>query len=238
MSAQDYPVYFPYGATSAPYSTTNPHKGNDRCNAVGVPVVINGTQIGLTGFTGDVVPKNEKGAHLHIQEWHGGYANTRNPQNEFKGGVVTNIDPTGTQGDGSFGKFITIQTPDGWNDTYCHLSEIDVKIGDRIGEPMFNEGDAVNFNFYYYGKDNGQFRNYIDKDWKESAYGIAEEIKKQKLILTNEGDVPALNQATGRVDGATQVDKPWKDVTESYVFPNVNKNLKPYDGPTLYTEAK
>lgn len=138
MSAADYPISFPYGATSPPYSATKPHRGNDRACPSGTALVVGGATIGATGNTGA-----STGPHLHIQEWNTGYSNTRKPQNEFQGGTVINIDPTGTQGDGSFGKFITIQTADGWKDTYAHLSRIDVKIGDIIGGNMQQEIDEL-----------------------------------------------------------------------------------------------
>jgi hypothetical protein len=136
-TAKDYAVYFPYGATSAPYSKAHPHRGEDRCNKLGVPVAIGSTTIGLVGATGEVYDsQGNKGtpaaAHLHIQEWSGSYANTRKPQNSFKGGKVINVDLNGTQGDGSFGKFISIQTSDGWVDSYCHLSKVNVKVGQVI----------------------------------------------------------------------------------------------------------
>ncbi len=126
-TAADYDVSFPYGATSAPYSRLHPHRGNDRPCPTGTPVVIGSTTIGLTGATGYTF-----GAHLHTQEWSSSYANTRKPRNEFKGGKVINVDLNGTQGDGSFGKFISIQTSDGWGDSYCHLSKINVKVGQVI----------------------------------------------------------------------------------------------------------
>lgn len=131
MSAQDYTVNFPYGATSDPYSLSRPHKGDDRPCPEGTPVTINGQQIGLTGATGYVF-----GAHLHIQEWNGSYGNVRKPQNAFKPGKVINVDRNATQGDRSFGKFIDVQNADGWVDSYCHLSRIDVNVGDIIGGNM------------------------------------------------------------------------------------------------------
>lgn len=162
MSAQDYQINLPYGSTAQPYSTTHPHRGDDRPCPSGTPIIIDGQEIGLTGATGYVF-----GAHLHIQEWHDTasgdkYANTRKPQNAFRPGIVVNIDPVGTypnnkndgtQGDGSFGKFITIQTADGWNDTYCHLSRIDVAVGDIIGDKMekFNSGDLYNKLYFTFG---------------------------------------------------------------------------------------
>jgi hypothetical protein len=151
MSASDYPINFPYGATVSPYSAAHPHRGDDRACPEGTPIVINGITIGLTGETGFV-----EGAHLHIQEWSGDYSNTRKPQNAFKGGRIVNIDPAGTQGDGSFGKFITIQTPDGWNDSYCHLSEINVAVGQVIGDNEMStvsdtEIDQMSWAYFGYG---------------------------------------------------------------------------------------
>jgi murein DD-endopeptidase MepM/ murein hydrolase activator NlpD len=123
MTAKDYKVSFPYGATSAPYSKDHPHRGNDRACPTGTPVVINGVTLGLTGATGMV-----SGPHLHTQEWRGDVATTRKPENEFKAGTVVD---TGTRP--QWGKFVTVQV-NGWNTTYCHLSEIKVRAGQIIGE--------------------------------------------------------------------------------------------------------
>ena len=142
MTASDYPINFPYGSTEAPYSVAHHHRGDDRPCPMGTPVVVGGVNIGFTGATGMVT-----GPHLHIQEWQNDYANTRKPQNAFAPGTVTNIDPAGTQGDGSFGKFITIQTADGWNDTYCHLSQINVSVGQVIGGEIMLSPDDVTLAF-------------------------------------------------------------------------------------------
>lgn len=139
MSVKDFAVSFPYGATSAPYSASHPHRGRDYGCPSGTPLVVEGQQIGLSGATGKVI-----GAHTHVQEWKGDYANTREPNNAFQPGTVTNIDPNGTQGDGSFGKFITVQNADGWNDSYCHLSEIDIAVGDILGVETMNIDDVKN----------------------------------------------------------------------------------------------
>lgn len=133
MTASDYPISFPYGATSAPYSPGRPHKGDDRAAPCGTPVVIGGTQIGLVGTTG-----LSTGCHLHIQEWKDNFANTRKPKNSFKGGVVTQATSAS-----EFGNYVTIQNKDGWNDTYAHLSKINVKIGDRIEEMKTSKTTAI-----------------------------------------------------------------------------------------------
>ena len=52
--------------------------------------------------------------------------------NEFKGGTVIGVYPN-SLGDGTFGKFIDIQTDDGWVDSYCHLSQINVQVGQKVG---------------------------------------------------------------------------------------------------------
>ncbi len=124
MSASDYPINYPYGATDAPYSASHPHRGDDRACPTGTPIVINGITIGLTGATGMVT-----GPHLHIQEWSTSYADTRKPQNAFVGGTVVDL---GTLSE--FGNFITILTGDNWHDTYCHLSQINVTKGQLITE--------------------------------------------------------------------------------------------------------
>lgn len=124
--ASTYPVTFPYGATSSPYSVAHPHRGDDRPTPSGTPVVISGVTIGLTGATGNVT-----GPHLHVQEWQSDVADTRKPQNAFKPGTVIQ-----TSSSSDFGNYITIKTADGWNDSYCHLSKINVTVGQVIGGDM------------------------------------------------------------------------------------------------------
>jgi len=124
----DYPINFPYGATTAPYSPAHPHRGDDRACPVGTPIVIEGVTIGLTGMTGWAT-----GPHCHIQEWHNINTNVRKPQNAFRAGTVVK---TGVHN--QFGNFIDIKTSDGWVDTYAHLSKINVTVGQVIkkGEAM------------------------------------------------------------------------------------------------------
>lgn len=134
MSASDYPVSFPFGATDAPYNASHPHRGQDYPCPEGTPLVIVGQTIGLTGSTGMVI-----GSHLHVQEWLNDVASVRKPEHPFEAGIVIQADSNPDQ---QWGKHLTIQNADGWNTTYCHLSEVDVTVGQEIkGEDMIQDSD-------------------------------------------------------------------------------------------------
>lgn len=122
-----YPISFPYGVTTAPYNPSHPHRGDDRAAPLNTPVVVQGVTIGLVGMTGFAT-----GPHCHNQEWQGNKLNVRKPQNAFKGGTVSEVDPIGNTGDGSLGKYVTVRNDDGWNTSYCHLNVVKVKVGDKL----------------------------------------------------------------------------------------------------------
>lgn len=128
-----YPVSFPYGSILPPYTAAHPHRGNDRAAPNQTPITVSGAQIGLVGMTGLA-----DGFHCHIQEWLKSYDNVRRPLNEFKPGTVieTGFHP-------EFGNFVSIQNADGWVDTYCHMSRIDVAKGKVIGGNDMVVDDAL-----------------------------------------------------------------------------------------------
>ncbi len=127
MTAQDYGVTFPYGATSAPYSPGSPHRGNDRPTPSGTPVVIGGVTIGLTGATGLVT-----GPHLHTQAGPDPKAQqTVNPgPYEFKPGTVVE---TGTAS--QWGNYVIVRVGT-HHIVYAHLSQINVSQGKVLGGDM------------------------------------------------------------------------------------------------------
>lgn len=137
--AAQYKVSFPYGATSAPYSPSRPHRGNDRACPQGTPIIIGGQTIALTGNTG-----LSTGPHLHTQAGTDvACQKTFEPSAlEFKLGAVVALRQVDT---GAWGKYVTIQVGDRYI-TYAHLSAVKVQVGQKIGENMNypNAGDIKN----------------------------------------------------------------------------------------------
>jgi hypothetical protein len=127
------PVTYPYGATSAPYSPSRPHRGNDRAGKDGEPIYIGSTVIANVGSTGW-----STGNHLHTQAGTDiGCQATFNPSSiEFKGGTVVR---TGW-GD-QWGNYITIQVGSKYV-TYCHLSKINVKVSQVIKEDEMTQEEV------------------------------------------------------------------------------------------------
>lgn len=130
MTAQDFPVTFGYGEkmtlNGAPYT----HRGTDRRCPIGTPVHVGGVLIGKTGNSGLVT-----GPHIHLQAGTDqACQKTFNPERlAFKPGTVV-ITGTGKQ----WGKFVTVRVGNEYI-SYCHLSEVKVKAGDKLqGEPPMN----------------------------------------------------------------------------------------------------
>lgn len=140
MDISQYPISFPYGATSAPYSAVHPHLGDDHAAPIGTSVVVASTEIGKVGTTG-----LSSGPHAHIAEWDVGqlpdgiYVPAYN-HTYFKPrgaldtpGVVIEVS---YQDVGEAGKYVRWRGDDGRVREVFHLSEVLIKVGDRIGDDM------------------------------------------------------------------------------------------------------
>lgn len=116
-------ITFPYRATSAAYSPSQPHRGNDYAADEGTPIIVAGTQIGLVGQTGWAT-----GPHVHVQAGRDEWA-----QSTINPGPYTN--QTGTVvkvGEASqWGKYVCIKVGDVYV-YYCHMSRQDVSVGTVI----------------------------------------------------------------------------------------------------------
>lgn len=122
--AQDNVFYGPNGRVG-PY-----HRGADRACPIGTPIVINGQTIGLTGNTG-----LSSGPHCHTQAMKNSQDLNPAPY-EFKGGKVTRA-----RYQYDFGNVVGIKV--GTVEIfYAHLSKINVKIGDTIGDDMYKGKSA------------------------------------------------------------------------------------------------
>lgn len=126
--------------TASDYDVTNPynppvHNGVDRSMPIGIPIVIGKVVVAYSGNTG-----KSSGPHTHSQAGTDKECqNVVNPApHEFKPGTVVAIRTTdpykpGQKG-GEWGKFVTIRNQSGMYITYAHLSQVNVKPGQVIGE--------------------------------------------------------------------------------------------------------
>ena len=139
-SIKDYEINFPYGATSAPYTQNHPHRGNDRAAPCGTPIVIGSTTIGKVGTTG-----LSTGCHLHTQGARpGGYITFNPTVYEFQPGTVVE---TGFHGD--FGNYVRIRVNSKVDIIYAHLSQINVRKGQTVGEDMYKGQNAKHWYLQY-----------------------------------------------------------------------------------------
>lgn len=134
MNVTDYPITLGYMATSPPYSPSKPHRGIDYGLGEGVPINIQGSQIGLAGHTGLAV-----GPHTHVQAGRDEWAqNTIDPTPYVnKAGRVSKIGFAS-----QWGNYACIRVGD-VNVFYCHMSKISVQAGQNIGGDV-NQQDFDN----------------------------------------------------------------------------------------------
>jgi hypothetical protein len=136
-TAKDYPVTFPYGATTSPYNINNPHKGEDRKMPLGTPVVVNGLLIGYAGTTG-----NSTGVHTHTQKVVGD--RVVHPQGGgYDVPLPVKIIATGYRSD--IGNYVRYIDATGVIWSVFHLEQIKCKVGDIIMKPVTIENNALWF---------------------------------------------------------------------------------------------
>lgn len=115
------------------------HLGEDFYTPIGVQFIVLGKLLGLTGNTGNV-----GGPHIHLAKWKpgnhaDGYYVAKYNRTYYKAtpsiwkaaGKVIEIS---TQNVGDAGKFVRWQADDGFVYEGFHMSRVDVKVGDLIGE--------------------------------------------------------------------------------------------------------
>lgn len=135
-TAKDYPVTFPYGATTSPYSPSRPHLGDDRSMPTGTPVTVNGVAVGLSGSTGI-----SSGPHLHTQKVQNGQV-VKPTGGGFKVSSPVNVTEVGYKS--NIGNYVRYKDAKGVEWSQFHLSKVLVKKGKLTEEEdMTTKGTAI-----------------------------------------------------------------------------------------------
>lgn len=180
MNLDQYPIYFPYNAISAPYSPSRPHKGNDYALQQGDPIIIKGTKIGLTGQTGWT-----DGPHVHVQAGRDEWAQSPINPSPYVGKPGTVV-KTG-YGD-QWGNYVCIRVGD-VNVFYCHMSQIIASVGQIIGgEEIMEVGDIKNFtSAVFQVKADANDLAQAGKPWKTVMYYLADKYQKPIALWKRQG---------------------------------------------------
>lgn len=139
-TAIDYPVTFPFGATTPPYSEAHPHPGGDRAMPEGVEVWVGNKLIGYSGTTGQ-----STGPHLHIQKMVAG--TFVDPYNLGLGDSIAfpaRVSEVGHNDE--VGNYVRVMDARGVRWSYFHLSKYIVTVNTQISKKgyVMNEDDAKN----------------------------------------------------------------------------------------------
>ena len=188
MSIWDYKISFPYGATTAPYSPSHPHKGEDRAAPLGTPIPVNGKVIGWVGSTG-----KSSGSHLHVQKVTSAVVSPN-------GGGKTLPQPakvTATGYNSEIGNYVRIKDANGTVWSYFHQTKVNVKLGDNIGEDMLTKNQVRDLFVFIYGRgpSETEYAKYVGKTTYEKlrANMLASAKFAGLLTLASAGKLNAKN---------------------------------------------
>lgn len=191
MTAADYPVTTPYGYVPGYPLNNGFHKGEDRAMPIGTRVLVNGTEIGLSGTNSGP----GSGPHLHIGRWVMGVSTNPNGGGfTVSGAVVTEVDPIGV--DPTNGKFVRVQDADGSSWVYLHLSAVKVVKGQVLG--MYNGKTAEQWARDCENATNvaNQRLKWLDETANQLGIYQPDEVKKQAETITRIKELQAAQSAT------------------------------------------
>ena len=146
LNALDYRIGFGFkGQDGQFYGPTGSiglfHLGNDYYSPLNEPVLLQNTQLGLSGNTGNV-----GGPHVHVAKWKpgnvpGGYYVAKYDRTYFDPsdvkGITGTVSETGRGTDSGY--FVRVAANNGYTYEFFHLNRIDVKVGDIIGDETMKE---------------------------------------------------------------------------------------------------
>lgn len=134
-TAKDYDVNYKFGYSVA-YGGY--HSGEDRPCPYGTKLIVNKTELGLTGNSGYVLPAPTKtnpmaGSHLHISRLRRGkFINPKGTGFKLRSVLGKRPKVIATGKDDRSGKWVKVQNWQGDVFVYCHLSSIKVKAGQIV----------------------------------------------------------------------------------------------------------
>jgi hypothetical protein len=173
MTAADYKVTFPYLATSAPYSITHPHSGEDHKMPLRTEIWVGDTLIAYSGNTGE-----STGPHSHVQRAKKGVyvAPYLPPQGKGYGNTIAlpaTVIEVGNKAD--VGNYVRLMDKNNERWSYFHNDAIVVKVGAVINEEnedMLNEGDVKNLYNAGWHRDAtaAEIKQWVGKPMKDFFY--------------------------------------------------------------------
>lgn len=191
--ASDYPITFKFGATTAPYSASRPHTGEDRAMPVGTHINVGDTVVGLSGgLKGAPGSGTSTGPHLHVQKYkdeiflhpHGTGLGNSIP---FPARVIE----TGTKSD--LGNYVRVLDANGFRWSYFHLSQIKVKVGhiinaDKKDTPMLDKNflTAYHIDLLHRGPTEAEKKEYLGQPALEVYNKIRNSEERKKLVAFQE----------------------------------------------------
>jgi hypothetical protein len=212
-------ITLPFGATTDPYSPSSPHNGTDFAylpdDIIYAPFAGKVTQIPNNGNDGNgsYMTDSEGRFHglLHASEYL-----VPNSTNVQEGQPIAVMGSSGY----AFGKHLHWAVKE--NNKFINpMSLVEEEV-------MFNEGDRVNLNVYWFGEDKGVGKAQVGRDWKSAMYELFSPGSNFDFeFKVNDGDVKNINSILNTDKAEAAKTQNWKDTFYKFVADNLPSGTQP-----------